>query len=163
MRQRLTATFAVHATAREAERSAAFSYRAALEARAKELAGRFKEETGREARPLLSAWEAGLVASTYGTMDVHSRYRWEKKLARVEVEAAVTDRSTSTTGGRASHPSLGEWKAKNMAASSRGPAVKFQRIMDGRDVMSHGEARMIVREQFRHQSRENSRPSRGGR
>lgn len=158
MRPRLMAAFAAHAAARDAEKSAAFSYRAALEARAGELAGRFKTETGREARPLLSVWEAGLVASTYGTMDAHSRYRWEKKLARVEVEAPVTNRSTPKVGGRSSHPGLGEWKAKNMTATSRDPAMKFQRVMDGRNVMSQSEARMIVREQ----SREKSGPSRGG-
>lgn len=146
MRADLTGWSEVHTAARSSEKSAAQSYSQALKTRTEELIGMLRTEMKREARPLLSVWEAELLASTHQSMDAHSRYRWEGKLERAQVEVPSQERGVSGSQRNTSPTPFKEWRAHNHAFPSHEPAGKFLKFLEGPEkVLSYREAQVRVR------------------
>jgi hypothetical protein len=142
-----------HGAAREAERSAALSFRVNLETQAGERAGEAARTPRGNVRPLLTEAEAGEVFAMALTMSTHERRSWEQKTKNAEV-AVGGDTSRAT-----SPPSLHEWARRNTSASGLGS--EYERGVGDTLVLGHSEARAIVRQQNKEHGRDRSTPSRG--
>lgn len=141
-----------HGAAREAERGATLSFREGLDTQARERAGEASRTPPGAIRPLLTEAEAGEIFGRVLTMNTHERRSWERMTmhAKVAVEA---------DGPQKNLPSLHEWARQNTTASSRGS--EYQRGVGDATVLSHREARAIIRQQEKELGQGRSTPSRG--
>jgi hypothetical protein len=152
VRHSLSELLARHRNAREAERGTALSFREGLDPQARERAGESSRTLTSRIRPLLTEAEAGEIFGRVLTTNKHERQSWERMTmhAKVAVEA---------DGPQKSLPSLHEWARQNTTASSRGS--EYQRGIGDTLVLSHREARAIIRQQEKELGRGRPTPSRG--
>jgi hypothetical protein len=152
VRDSLSELLARHRNAREAERGTALSFREGLDTQSRERAGESSRTLTSRIRPLLTEAEAGEIFGRVLTMNKHERQSWERMTmhAKVAVEA---------DGPQKSPPSLHEWARQNTTASSRGS--EYQRGIGDTTVLSHREARAIIRQQEKELGRDRPTPSRG--
>lgn len=139
-RESLSVMLDRHQAAREAERSATLSFRVNLETQAVE---RTSEVVGTQqqgaVRPLLTEAEAREVFGMALAMSTNERRSWEQRTMHAEV--AVEGRKSQETG----HPSLHEWARQNLLTVNRGN--EYERGVGNTMLMSHSEARAIIRQQ----------------
>jgi hypothetical protein len=152
VRHSLSELLARHRNARESERGTALSFREGLDTQSRELAGELSRTLTSRIRPLLTEAEAGEIFGRVLTMNKHERQSWERMTmhAKVAVEADSPQKSL---------PSLHEWARQNTNASSRGN--EYQRGIGDTLVLSHSEARAIIRQQEKELGRDRPTPSRG--
>jgi hypothetical protein len=101
----------------------------------------------------LTEVEAAEIYARMLTTGTHERRSWEQ----VTMYAEVIVKGDGQRGGRS--PSLTEWGRQNMAAVNRGS--EYVRGVGDATVMSHSEARAIIRQQERELGRNRPTPSRG--
>lgn len=144
-----------HRAARDAERAAAHSFRENLETQARERCG-VAPRTQQQGvvRPLLTETEAGEI---YGMMvqtkDTNDRRRWEQRTMHAGVVIGEDKQREDNP------PSLYEWARQNTSAVSR--SSEYERGVGNTLVMSHSEARGLIRQQDKELGRHRTTPSRG--
>lgn len=156
VRMALSELLGRHRTAREAERSAARSFRVNLETQALERTGEAPHTPRQQQggiRPLLTQFEASEVYAMLITMDTSERRSWEQKTKYAEV-AGESDKSRGDTP-----QPLHEWARRNASLASRGS--EYERGGGGSLVLSHSEARAIIWQQDKDLGRDRPTPSRG--
>ena len=152
VRDSLSELLARHRNAREAERGTALSFREGLDTQSRERAGEASRTLTGVIRPLLTEAEAGEIFGRVLTMNTHERQSWERMTMHAKV-------AVETGGPQKNLPSLHEWARQNTTASSRGS--EYQRGVGGTLVLSHREARAIIRQQEKELGRVRPTPSRG--
>jgi hypothetical protein len=145
-----------HLAARESERGTAISFREGLEIQARERSGEASRMPRGAIRPLLTEAEAGEIFGRALTMNMQEQRSWD----RMTMYAEVAVKNDEGRMGH-QHPSLHEWARQNMAASNRGS--EYERGIGDTLVLSHREARSIVRQQEKELGRDRPTPSRGRR
>lgn len=153
-RESLSELLARHRAAREAERATALSFRMNLETQAMERAGEASRMSRGAIRPFLTPAEAGEIYGRSLTMNAHERRSWEQ----MTMYAEVSVKGDKPRGGNPPL-SLHEWARQNTTASSRGS--EYQRGVGDAMVLSHREARAIIRQQEKEHGRSRPTPSRG--
>lgn len=155
-RESLSALLDQHRAARETERAAALSFRVHLETQAVERAGEVMRTSGQgPIRPLLNEAEAREAYGMALTMSANERRSWEQRTMRAKV-AVDGDKSLETR-----LPSLHEWSRQNTFAINRGS--EYERGVGDTMLMSHSEAKAIIRQQDKVLRRDDPSPSWGRR
>jgi hypothetical protein len=154
VRDSLSELLARHREARETERGAALSFREGLETQAGERAGEVSRATHGAIKPLLTEAEAGEIFGRMLAMDTNERRSWERLTMHAEVAVGAAD---STRGNPIQ--SLHEWARQNTFAVNHGS--EYERGVGDTMVLSHREARAIIRQQEKELGRDHPTPSRG--
>lgn len=154
VRDSLSELLARHRDARETERGTALSFREGLETQAGERAGEVSRAPHGAIKPLLTEAEAGEIFGRMLTMNTNERRLWERMTMHAEVAVRAAD---STQGNH--QQSLHEWARQNTSAVNRGS--EYERGVGDTMVLSHREARAIIRQQEKELRRDRPTPSRG--
>jgi hypothetical protein len=145
-----------HRAAREAERAAALSFRMNLETQAVERAGGGGQMPRQgPVRPLLTEVEAKEVHGMALAMSTNERRSWEQRTMRAEV--VIGGDKSRETGLQSLH----QWAMQNTFAVIRGS--EYERGVGDTMLMSHSEARAIIRQQDKKLGRDDPSQSRGRR